>query len=616
MTHDDWPQGDDLPVWEREEEPQGTFEDSEYGGQHQYEEPPPPPDEADEQEKVRRVDVPQTLRRTLAACHGQSGAELAELVKQINAATPVLERMEEDARLTWRSVLELLLDTATATRGASVDLSDLPLKSLYDVHVRRELDKINAIAQAGENLPSDPSLEFFALREAVQRERAKGAAIRYAKAIDSKSDVGELVKKFSSIEPPTTRKAAVRERAAKSVAQLASEHYRAHSGLQKLRLSSGYRTLDIAFTADGEPIGFIAPGEGFVVAGPTGTGKSSWTYGVVPSMAQDLINWGKRHAKIMFLHTEEESIDKARAMMVLPGQPLAHLAENMIMVNVGTSRKLVAMAIYDVVLDAAIQSRETGLPITEFLPYALVLDYIQSISEQGETEVVSTATTAEFLLRGVQAWNPEEMAKFSGISYREYTGSPWPEAMDHHRVAGIYMAQLVKQDDKSLLFRPGARDCSIADFALEDTDATPTWKDSTGSGWSWEVKEGDLRLFKQNAIRGSGVILQNATAIIVLHRSRAYNNPRQAGLGADGRPHLVDTRARLLLDKTRTGSKLKFIPMSFDLDPDGMRARYIDVAAEEAMARGMFEAEEIFARSGDPILPKRPVVSPLTRVRY
>jgi hypothetical protein len=47
-----------------------------------------------------------------------------------------------------------------------------------------------------------------------------------------------------------------------------------------------------------------------------------------------------------------------------------------------------------------------------------------------------------------------------------------------------------------------------------------------------------------------------------------------------------------------------------------MRARYIDVAAEEAMTRGMFEAEEIFARSGDPILPKRPVVSPLTRVRY
>ena len=188
--------------------------------------------------------------------------------------------------------------------------------------------------------------------------------------------------------------------------------------------------------------------------------------------------------------------------------------------------------------------------------------------------------------------------------------------MEHHRVAGIYMAQLVKQDDKSLLFRPGDRNCNVADFALEDTDNPPVWTDQSGSGWSWEVKEGDLRLFKQNAIRGSGVILQNATAIIVLHRSRAYNNPRKPGVGLDGRPHLVDTRARLLLDKTRTGSKLKFIPMIFDLDPEGVRARYIDSAAEEAMRQGLFEADAVFARSGDPILPVRPTVSPLSKVRY
>ena len=64
------------------------------------------------------------------------------------------------------------------------------------------------------------------------------------------------------------------------------------------------------------------------------------------------------------------------------------------------------------------------------------------------------------------------------------------------------------------------------------------------------------------------------------------------------------------------GSKLKFIPMTFDLDPEGVRARYIDSAAEEAMRQGLFEADAVFARSGDPILPVRPTVSPLSKVRY
>jgi hypothetical protein len=56
--------------------------------------------------------------------------------------------------------------------------------------------------------------------------------------------------------------------------------------------------------------------------------------------------------------------------------------------------------------------------------------------------------------------------------------------------------------------------------------------------------------------------------------------------------------------------------MTFDLDPEGVRARYIDSAAEEAMRQGLFEADAVFARSGDPILPVRPTVSPLSKVRY
>lgn len=563
-----------------------------------------------------KVDVVGTLRRVLAGCHQKTTSELSEVVNQISAAEQVLEFLEDEQKATYASILELLLDTATNSRGVAVDFSDIPLRALYDQAVREELDKVLRIAVDGENVPADPSKEFFALREAVQRERARNGAMRYAKAIDNQVSVEDLVKEFAKVEPPTTRKASTRARAARSVSQMAAEHHMATAGTQKIRLSSGYRTMDLALTGKGDPLGFIGLGEGMVVAGPTGTGKSSWTYGVVPSMAQDLINWGKKFAKVMFLHTEEESIDKANAMDILPGQPLSHLADNMIIVAVGTSRKLMAMAIYDVVLDATISARETGLPVTEFLPYAIVLDYIQSLSEQGESEVVATATTSEFGLRGVQAWNPEEMAKFSGISYREYTGAPWPEGMENHRVAVIYMAQLVKQDDKSLLFRPGNRDSNYADFALEDTDQTPVWRDPTNSGWSWEVKEGDLRLFKQNAIRGSGIILQNATTIMILHRSRAYNNPKSSLPSPDGRPHLEDVRSRFLLDKVRTGSQLKFVPMTFDLDHKGFRARYIDAVAEEAMRQGRFQPDQTFQRSGDPILPRRPAASTLATVRY
>lgn len=633
MDHDDsWFPADDenLPSWD---------DSTPVGDDHHYYIPSdedwvPPSDEdwaeadpvesiaptavkAAVREKSPEADVLGTLRRTLAACHGRVADELSEVVRQISAATPVLDRLGDEKRAVFSSLLEMLLDTATNTKGASIDLTNVPLKSVYDYPVRAELDCIAQLALSGTLDVQDPSLEFFALREAVQRDRARRQALKYARAIESQASVEDLVKTFQKVEPPTTRKAATRSRAAKTVAQLHSEHALANAGVtQKMRLSSGYRTLDIAFSKSDEALGFIAPGEGVVVAGPTGTGKSSWTYGVVPSLTQDLANWGKPFGKVLFFHTEEESVDKARSMFVLPDQKLGHLSENMIVVNVGTSRKFMAMAIYDTVLDASIRSKETGLPITEFLPYVLVLDYIQSISEQGESEVVATATTAEFLLRGVQAWNPEEMQKFSGISYREYTGSPWPEGMEHHRVAGIYMAQLVKQDDKSLLFRPGSRDCQYSDFALEDSSENPAWRDPNGSGWSWEVKENDLRLFKQNAIRGSGIILQNATAIIVLHRSQAYNNPKLPGVGDDGRPHLTDTRARLLLDKTRTGSALKFVPMTFDLDPEGFRARYIDSAGEEAMRRGLFQPTSDFIESGDPILPPRPSASPLAKVRY
>lgn len=48
---------------------------------------------------------------------------------------------------------------------------------------------------------------------------------------------------------------------------------------------------------------------------------------------------------------------------------------------------------------------------------------------------------------------------------------------------------------------------------------------------------------------------------------------------------MEDTRARLILDETHTGSQLRFVPISFELQPNGFRAQYYDVFAGEAIAQ-------------------------------
>ena len=273
--------------------------------------------------------------------------------------------------------------------------------------------------------------------------------------------------------------------------------------------------------------------------------------------------------------------------------------------------------VYDLVIAAMDKAQTTARPIQDFLPRIGFLDYIQSVTERGETDVQANITTAELILRGFQAFNPEEMAKFSGVDFRTYAGTAWPEGIEDHRMAWVVFAQLKKPaDENAMFFKAGSRNVQLSDFTLEDTAATPGWTDSSGSGWAWEVSENDFRIFRQNQIMGSAKILQNATNIILLHRSRPYNNPARKEVGPDGRPHLEDVRARLVLDKTRNGSQMLFVPMAFDIQPDGFRAQYFDLLGEQAMELGHFAADESYRQSGDPLLPRRPRPSPLSGVRY
>jgi hypothetical protein len=561
-----------------------------------------------------------SIRQVLAAAHGRPYEDVRATVSQIAMAEPVLERLSFADRDRMRALLEMLGGIANNMESGALDLNFVPTKGVYDAEVQHELATIRDMAFAGD-VATEPTLAWFGLTEKVQRARALETAFQYADAIQADLPVETLVQAAARVEPPTTMKAAVQTRSARTAADVFTAHRAAHGTTAKLRISSGWRTGDLAFTMQDkhrrftEQLGFIAPGEGFVVAGPTGTGKSSWTYGFLPAATQDLVNQ-RPDAKVLFAHTEEESIDKLAAMEFLPGQPFAHLAENLIIDDVGTDRQRVIRAIYDNVADAELRSKETGRPITDFLIHLFVLDYIQSLSQAGERDTtVSTAITAELLLRGIQAWNPAEMEKFSGLSYRAYTGRPWPTGMEHHRCAGIYMAQLVKTGkDKPLLYHKGERGCVLSDFALEASGPENAWKGPDGNFYMWEVKEGDLRLFTKADILGSSTVLNNAHAIIILHRSRPFTNPKI--MGPDGRFHLEDTRARQILDKTRTGSALPYLPMSFDLDWEGRRARYIDVSGEHSLARGLFTVDECFQHTGHPLLPIRRAPSPLELVRY
>jgi hypothetical protein len=553
----------------------------------------------------QRKSILEEIRCVIAAHQGLPYATFRELVQELTTAENVRARLDETQQRTLTGLLEIFADLTTTQDGGTVDLLYVPLAGNYSRAVREELEQIRARMPEVED--TKPALAWKALKERVQREIAETTASRYLKQLQAQDPVEDLLETYDGIAPPTTRKAGTRDAAAKTAKIIAAEDKAANGIGHKLRIASGLPSLDYALTGKGESVGFISPSQGMLIAGLTGTGKSSWTYGVMTGMLIDLRNQGEEFAKVLFAHTEEEPIDKVKGFRMLPGQPFHYLADNLLVSAVGTSRKKLMMAVYDNIADAHTRSKETGVPITKFLIRVLVLDYIQAIMEQGEEPTGASMRTAELLLRGIQFWNPEEMAKWSGISYQGYTGQSWPEGMENHRVAGIYMAQLVKQNDDALLYTSGGKS-EYSDFALEADEPGPhVWDSPDGGMYEWEVKERDLRLLKQNSIRGSGQILQNADVILILHRSRPYNNPARPEPGEDGYKHLVDTRARFILDKTRHGSGAKYIPMAFDIDPEGNKARYYDALSERMMRDGQLQNidTEVYQGYGDPLLPRR-----------
>ena len=544
-----------------------------------------------------------TLRSTLSAIDGMSPVNAEKLIQRLKASPKVLKILSPFQRDLYDAVFEVLEYECTVSSTGVIHLTELPILLTYKEDVREEFR--NIIKEISVSTPKDAHSNWHSLVELVQRNLTKDAAFKLAKAIEAGEPLSQLLVKHQAVEVPTTQKATLRTGKIKNAAELSLVLKNQLAGKEAIRFSSGLPTLDLGYTGKNEAKGFIAPGQFCVVMGPTGTGKSSFANSVTPAFGIDMLNWGLKDAYQVLFHTEEESIDKIKGFRMDANEKYHHLAKNIIVEAIGTSRKKMAEVLYDLVIDADRRARESKRPITDFLPYIVQLDYLQSIAEPGETETEATARTAEFLLRGVVAWNPEEMSKFSGVDFRTYAGMSWPLGMENHRVAVLAYAQLVKVNDESLYYKPGKKASPLSDFALLDDKDNPLW----------DVKEGDLRIFGKNQMRGSGVVANNAHMIVILHRSVPYNNPSKKL--PDGSSHLTDTRARILFDKSRAGSRLSYAPMRFDVQSTGFRAQYFDEVAERALREGKLkDVDSSYSESGDPILPTRPRKSKLSALKY
>jgi hypothetical protein len=583
-----------------------------------YADEPTVPDKWPEQAVVPEITpVRGELREILARLGRRPTSDAEELIQVMASNTVVMGEIDPDERTLYGGVYDVLLHECSNNPTGVLDFTLVltsPVLSVYPDTVHTELTHIAAIGTRDGTAFS----RWQSLREQIARRRSRGEANKFIHLIDDKATVDELMEAHAHIEPPTVRQSVAHHRKVRTAREIDADAKALLTSQSRMRFSSGLRTLDLALTGKGEPIGFIGPGEQNVIAGITGTGKSSFSYSVLAGMTQDLLNWGLPHAYVVLFHTEEASADKVEASGLQEGGRFHHLAENVVVSDIGSSRRRIAETLYDMVIEAKKRSDLTGLPIRDFLPYIVMLDYIQAVTgERQEDPTTASAITAELILRGIQPWRPDEMAKFSGLSFQDYAGMTWPEGMENHEVAVITFAQLTKQDDDKMAFRSNApRTHPLSDFTLEDPRPTPVWRDNQGEGgWLWEVREGDSRILKQNAIRGSGVILQNATNILFLHRSRPYNNPARID-PITGERHLEDTRARLIPDKTRNGMSFSAIPMAFDVDQRGPKARYYDPHAEAALLEGRFTPDSTWSEPGDPILPPRPKARPLFGVRY
>ena len=584
--------------------PDGWFDEYEAGeatpGPARGQGPSVPRAEPDDPEVISS-----TIRRCLAAVEGQPSATVSSMVGRILAATDVLGDLDESANRCWRSLLEGVIFECSLLDGVGVvHLGELPTARFLSDDARRELDAVCALAVTGE-VPENPGVEFEALVEAHQGSRTKRAALKLVRTIEDRAPSSEKMQAYRDLPAPTRVQEVANNNWSRSAAEW-DQHDESTKGTgHELIISSGWPTLDRAATGTGEAPGVFKPGEFWVIAAGTGHGKSSGGRRLLTAAAQDLVHgWGLPHARALLCFTEEEAPDIARAAMLRRGQPFHHLAHNVQLAKVGESRQRVAQVVYDSVASAVRWAWETGGNVRDALPFIMFVDYVQGIKEPGENaDTEGVARTADMLMRGVAAFDPDMIASTSGLDFQAYTGMPWPDGVDDHRVAVVVFSQL-RKEGTDVWYREGKS--SISDFTVVDASGQPCWT----------PQENDYAIPDRSDLRGSGVLLNHATGLVFFHRSRPtaplVRNPDGSVVG------LSDTRARFILAKARKSVSMPYVPMRFDSNPEGYRGQfYDDLGHRHCVVGGRMRIQtDAYRQEGDPILPERPRRSPFNRIPY
>jgi len=553
-----------------------------------------------------------TLHQCLASCQGRTGAELLDMLSYAISSDQVMSYLDPSERKTFVRLSEIMTSAFGVDRQAAVDWFDIPDLQAASPRVLRQVSAVRSLI-GSKDLPTNPAGTWRALVGRVTRISARGKALHLAQAIDADEPDEVLMDVFRSMVPPSSRTEVVNASFSRSAAEWEAHDRSAAASAAPYRISSGYPTLDWSLTmknTDGspaEPLGAFAPGEFHVVAAPTGNGKSAMSRRLITAAAQDLVvGWGRANDRVLICITEESPRIVYEAAGLAAGGQFHHLASNVTIANTGASRRRIVHAVWDQVLTAVHLSRETGISLDQAgLPAMIVWDYIGGTVEAGEPQdTVAMERNANLAMRGFAQWDIDAMEMFSGESFSAYAGMPWPENFGSFKPVVVAFAQFVKLKDP-LWYDPTIKGISVSDFVVERPDGSA----------GWEVRPGDFRLPTQGEVRGSGVLINHATSLLFLHRSRPQKNPKVMD-PKTGKFRLVDNRARIMLVKTRNGADLPFIPMQFDSQPSGPRGQFFDVLAEAAIESGKLDPGEAYSESGDPITPPRPCRTPFDSVAY
>lgn len=626
----DWEPGE-PPAWEHADgypdEP-SPFEPADSDGAppaaHEYapapdEVPPSYPDDTSDAEPFTGPVIPaqrrgpspddvreETLRAwfSVAAAALQNGStaqRAQEIIGQMRSADPLYRVLGEDTSLRLKAALR----TVEAILTDIVDDGEVWLDQMgvFDSKAPSAKNLRGVFEKIANTMPATaPESALGSALFTSRKTLSRDSAARLVRAIDAGEDPESLGKIFGEILPPSAIEGSQTSEN-KSLTALFDDTSKG----ALMTLSSGFRTLDVALhTRKKLPMGFIRGGQLVVMVAPSGAGKTSTMFGtVLPAMTSDMVKQGHR-GRLIFIHNEDETVELFADAGISPGGRYGHLTDSIVALKT-TSRSEAVKTFYLEVLRAKRLSAETGLPVQLFMPGAFVIDYFQALSDAGESETEATGKTADMLLYGIANCDPIALATTTGISFQSFTGEAWPDGVSGYNLPVLSTAQLLLKG----VGKPYDPNDSNADWRHYATD---NGKDEP----AWEVKAGDFPLAKLDHIRGSTKIIQHATTIVALHRSRPRDNP-VARVDENGWEHLQDTRGYFTILKARYGQNLVVIPMEFNRQRNGGdRAQYIDARAEKAMTLGKLTDfdQELFRQSGDVILPVRPKPSRMKERSY